>query len=311
MALSVASATALLFGGPAAAHADDETVVSVDGDIVTRTEPGLVALPPLPKPKDFNRDGNSDLLWHNAESGLLSIWFLNGSQVIKEQFLSWKAPESSGWKVVGTGDFNGDGRCDVLLHNGATGVVSIWYLDGANGLGYAALDWTSASSSGWKVVGTGDFNGDRRPDVLWYHPASGQLSVWFVNTAKVTGSKLLSWTTPESSGWKVVGTGDFNGDGYVDVLWHHPASGQVNTWLLHGVTVIANPSIDQRATEASGWFLQGTGDYNRDGKTDLVWHHPASGAVSTWLLDGTHVIGYRTLNWLMPAANDTSKIVSR
>jgi hypothetical protein len=34
------------------------------------------------------------------------------------------------WKVVGVGDFNGDGHADVLWFNSNTGALGYWLLDG-------------------------------------------------------------------------------------------------------------------------------------------------------------------------------------
>lgn len=40
----------------------------------------------------------------------------------------------------------------------------------------------------------------------------------------------------------------------------------------------------------ASWTVAGVGDFNGDGKTDVLWRH-SSGAVHAWLIDGTTVIG--------------------
>jgi hypothetical protein len=98
----------------------------------------------------------------------------------------------------------------------------------------------------------------------------------------------------------VVGTGDLNADGNVDVLWRH-SNGTLSAWLLdpHGaVTRSLNLSrtCDPRTCAAGNPV--GLLDLDGDGLTDLLWHNPGTGAVTAWLLDnaGT-VIGDRSLSW--------------
>jgi hypothetical protein len=40
---------------------------------------------------------------------------------------------------------------------------------------------------------------------------------------------------------------------------------------------------------SSGWGIQGFGDYDADGKTDVFWHNLATGTTSTWLMNGATV----------------------
>ena len=36
--------------------------------------------------------------------------------------------------------------------------------------------------------------------------------------------------------WRVIGTGDFDDDGYTDILWRNSKSGNEQGWLMHGRT---------------------------------------------------------------------------
>jgi hypothetical protein len=53
-----------------------------------------------------------------------------------------------------------------------------------------------------------DFNNDKFSDILWRHSA-GWVAIWLTN-----GSQALIGTTPVPLNWSIVGTGDFNGDGW-------------------------------------------------------------------------------------------------
>jgi hypothetical protein len=46
----------------------------------------------------------------------------------------------------------------------------------------------------------------------------------------------------------------------------------------------------------------GTGDFNGDGKTDIVWRHKTAGENAVWLMDG---VNYSSLV-LLPQVPDTN-----
>jgi hypothetical protein len=52
------------------------------------------------------------------------------------------------WKIVGTGDFNSDGKCDILWQNRATNECGIWLMDGTRRLGMVSLGRVPAA---WEI----------------------------------------------------------------------------------------------------------------------------------------------------------------
>jgi len=69
------------------------------------------------------------------------------------------------WIVAGTGDFNGDGKADILWRRPSDGAVSMWLMDGTA----ATSTTTLFADPDWIVAGTGDFNGDGKADILMRH----------------------------------------------------------------------------------------------------------------------------------------------
>ena len=90
--------------------------------------------------------------------------------------------------------------------------------------------------------------------------------------------------------WNLVGSADFNSDGYNDLLWRNSVSGQVGIWYLEGnlrnsVKLVANAAGTPLATSVSSWNLKGVGDFNSDGKPDLLWRSISDGSVALWYMN--------------------------
>jgi hypothetical protein len=80
----------------------------------------------------------------------------------------------------------------------------------------------------WQIVGTGDFNGDSKSDILWRDTNSGGVAIWFMNGATLTSAVGIG-AVPTT--WTIAGTGDFDGDGVSEILWHDN-SGATPLWLM-------------------------------------------------------------------------------
>jgi hypothetical protein len=100
---------------------------------------------------------------------------MNGAQITAVDLQN----VSNSWHIDGTGDFNGDGKSDILWRND-NGQVSIWMMNGAQ---ITAVDLQNVSNS-WHIDGTGDFNGDGKSDILWRND-NGQVSIWMMNGGSI------------------------------------------------------------------------------------------------------------------------------
>jgi hypothetical protein len=187
---------------------------------------------------DFNGDGWPDILWrYYGSGGKNAVWYMKGATKIG--YADVPAVTDLNWQIVGTGDFNGDGWPDVLWrYNGSGGKNAVWYMKGATYIGSAYL--TAVTDLNWQIVGTGDFNGDGWPDILWrYNGSGGKNAVWYMKGATYIGSAFLPAVTDLN--WQIVGTGDFNGDGWPDILWRYNGSGGKNAlWYMKGATYIGS-----------------------------------------------------------------------
>src|SRR5208282_151976 len=201
-------------------------------------------------------------------------------------------PSSPGEFPTDTHDFNGDGYSDIAWRD-TSGDTAIWLMNGTSILNPTTSYVATVSPSTWSIVGQRDFNGDGKSDILW-RDTSGDVAIWEMNgTTILNPTATYVATVSTASGWTIVGTGDFNGDGYGDILWRD-TSGDVAIWLMNGTTIL-NPTTSYVATvpTASGWTIVGTGDFNGDGKTDILWHD-TSGDVAIWEMNGTTILNPTT-----------------
>ena len=137
------------------------------------------------------------------------------------------ATVATNWGVAATGDFNGDGRDDILWRE-TCGQLTDWLGTPTGGFAQSGA-FSQFVATNWTVAATGDFNGDGIDDILWRDSNTGQLTDWLARPPaallrNANISQLVSTT------WHVASIGDFNGDGRDDILWRND-SGQMTEWL--------------------------------------------------------------------------------
>jgi RTX calcium-binding nonapeptide repeat (4 copies) len=181
---------------------------------------------------------------------------------------------------VGSGDFNADGLSDLLItvDNPATGQRA-FLVDQMNPGGIEAQFQIAVRGADWIVDGIGDFNGNGTDDILEHRDVGGTrtLEVSVMNNNVVQSNITIGVTGVE---WQVDGTGDFNGNGTSDVLQHQISAGLMTLRAL----VVSNNVVQSAPTLGTidaNWQVDGTGDFNHNGTTDILVHLDSSAGVRT------------------------------
>lgn len=213
---------------------------------------------------DFNGDLSGDMLFRDTETNQWTIYQLANGEV-SESFVKDGMSARTSWQFSGSGDFNGDGRTDVLIRNAVSGQ---WYIYNLNGnsfvsRGYAAIP----DAETVEVQAVADFNNDSYADVLVRSEVTGEWIMTLLNNLTVVDE--LSPPMSKVLSWNIVAAKDYDGNGSSDILIRNASSGSWYIYLYEDTDIISRGYITS-LTEDLTDEIQTTGDFNGDGKVDVL-----------------------------------------
>lgn len=231
---------------------------------------------------DLNNDLKKDVIVQNAANGAIYAYLMDGAKPAGAKFLCKSA--DLGWGVAGVADLNGDGTKDIVLRHSGSGALYIWIMNGLDVVGQSFF--RRGGDSTWELGGLADLNGDGKSDIVMRNTANGAIYVYLMDGLKVVGQGF-AWAGGDSQ-WKIAGFGDFDGDAKADMLLCHAGSGDGYVWLMDGVKPKSGAFAWKSSTQTP-WEFKFAGDFNGDGRTDILLRNTATAAVYLFLMDGTKV----------------------
>ncbi|MBI2950432.1 MAG: immunoglobulin domain-containing protein [Verrucomicrobia bacterium] len=264
-----------------------------------RSAEATLAIRVNPTKGDLSGDGIPDIVFQD-ENGLLAFWEMNGTDLSSADLLIPGAIDEPGWRIVGSSDFDRDGYSDLALQH-REGKLAVWFMKGRRLISGMPITVGLTGFEEWKVVGTGDFNRDEKPD-LFVQDHNGRLAAWLVNDLAVESTALLDFGNPVDLNWNVVGVDDFNEDGRADVVFQHK-NGTLAVWYLDKFAT-ASPALFSPSTPGDPqWQAVGVTDRNGDGEADILFQHQKDGTLAVWFLNGIKLSQAQLLNPSRPGGS--------
>ena len=235
----------------------------------------------VPTPCDFDENGSADIPFQRTD-GRLACWMMQTNHFWFSAELAGTNRIPAGWRVVGQGDFTGEGHVDLLLQDTSRRLM-VWALERRAYLWQTKLLKGGGLAAGWNVVGAGDMNRNYQTDILLQND-DGRLMVLLMYRTIVSRPMLLQNGTPAEPGWKAVGLRDFNSDGKPDILFQQ-GDGRLAVWLMNDLTVQSKVELRSGHSTSSGWRIAGLADLNGNKKTDILWQKTDGSILAWWMND--------------------------
>src|SRR6266568_881074 len=211
---------------------------------------------------DFNQDGHLDLAVSNSiyTKSMVSVLLGLGNGTFRAAVSYAINDDTAAPPMLATGDFNGDGRPDLVTANGGGSNYFTVFLGNGDGTFHAPINTSGAAQP--------------RTLVLWDFNRDGKLDVAVLNAFAVimlgNGDGTFQLGPYYSTGNIPldVKLADFNGDGRMDLV-------SIGIFVRNNVRVLlgTGDGTFQDAgdfVDNAGGILIAVGDFNRDTKSDLA-----------------------------------------
>jgi hypothetical protein len=235
-------------------------------------------------------------VWQNSSQGILATWNMTGAKLGFGGTLAPSVVSDTQWQIVGGGDFNNDGRRDILWQHRTTRVLVVWLMNGNTFIGAGNLSHNTVDDKGWAARFVADMNADGRPDIVWQHETQGWIVVWLMNGLTLNQALLFNPGRVTDLNWRLVGAGNFNGDSYNDLVWQNRTTGTTAIWLMNGAAFAASGVLSHHTVRDRAWQIEAVVDADGNGTHDFVWRHQVTGKMALSFLNGLTVAYERVIN---------------
>jgi len=243
------------------------------------------------KPTDFDSDGRADLLWLNQELGALASWSLQSisteSESVRRSFMT--ADFMADYDLIGTADFNLDGKDDIFIRDNANDENRVLIMDGLAQTDSIVIGANRpVKNQAWRMKAVGNFDSDPEVEILWRNRETGGFALWNLDGNDATAAFFdISAIPTGASGllsnlsWEVQASADINGDGREEIFWRNTANGGNAIWTLDENGSLIS-SVFTTQLGKLDWDMVDAADYDLDGVVDIAWRNNGTGQNVIW-----------------------------
>jgi hypothetical protein len=233
---------------------------------------------------DFNRNGEEDVVMQRTD-GVMSVWAFSNAVYKSTIKIQNGTPVALNWKPAGSGDFDKNGTSDLLFQNSVNGRIAVWLMNGGAVTSKVNLRGSVSVGLRWRAVGTGDFNHDGSPDVLFQHD-TGKLQVWTFNGTAFSAATILNGGGSPGLVWKAVTAADIDRNAEEDVVFQR-SDGRLLVWYFASLVYVNSAILSNGQTPGSSWRAAGVADFNSDGSQDVLFQNVSTGKLLLWFMNAS------------------------
>lgn len=233
---------------------------------------------------DFNNSGHLGLAVGEFQNEAAVILLGNGDGTFVPSSATFANALGTPISAVAAADFNADGNIDLAIVNQISGQSPVVLGYGKGAFNAAGDLFIAGFPTG---VAVGDFNADGNLDVIVVDGGSTALggSGVALSLGNGDGTFVQAIGSPISLGKNLsaIVTGDFNGDGKLDLAVTDSGGDAVMILLGSGDGKFGTPTTIRVGNQPDAIVA---GDFNRDGKLDLAVTNYADGTITLLLGNG-------------------------